>query len=276
MIHIEPAYASYFATERSVADFLAIAGRTAKEVKNRRTMQFRRHDKSFFIKRHTGVGWGEIVKNLLQFKLPVLGAESEWRAIQRLQEIGIRTVTPVAFGMDDGGAANRSSFLITEDLGETISLEALTSGWRVKPPSLAFRRALIAEIAIISRAIHRNGVNHRDFYLCHFLAQPATLATAQFHGEPAHTVYLIDLHRVQVRHQTPARWVLKDLVGLYFSSLDIGLTERDLWQFVRAYLGSDWRAQLRADARFWRVVREDAVRMYARIHGRRPDATQVS
>ncbi len=34
----------------------------------------------FFVKIHRGIGWGEIFKNLLTAKLPVLGAGQEWRA----------------------------------------------------------------------------------------------------------------------------------------------------------------------------------------------------
>lgn len=37
-----------------------------------------------FVKIHRGVGWKEILKNLLSLRLPVLGAGNEWRAIARL------------------------------------------------------------------------------------------------------------------------------------------------------------------------------------------------
>jgi hypothetical protein len=43
---------------------------------------------------------------------------------------------------------------------------------------------------------------------------------------------LIDLHRAQLRKKTPRRWVVKDVAGLYFSVMDIGLTQRDLFRFV--------------------------------------------
>ena len=39
-------------------------------------------------------------------------------------------------------------------------------------------------------------------------------------------LYLIDLHRMQLRRKTPSRWIVKDIAGLYYSSMDIGLTKR--------------------------------------------------
>ncbi|MST95429.1 MAG: hypothetical protein EXS33_09230 [Pedosphaera sp.] len=40
-------------------------------------------------------------------------------------------------------------------------------------------------------------------------------------------LFVIDLHRAQLRDRVPARWLVKDLGGLLFSALDCGLTRRD-------------------------------------------------
>ncbi|USE76561.1 lipopolysaccharide core heptose(I) kinase RfaP, partial [Escherichia coli] len=32
-------------------------------------------------------------------------------------------------------------------------------------------------------------------------------------------------------------WRDKDLIGLYFSSMNIGLTQRDIWRFMKVYFG---------------------------------------
>jgi hypothetical protein len=74
--------------------------------------------------------------------------------------------------------------------------------------------------------MHGGGVNHRDFYICHFLLHLPVDA-----GAPR--LSLIDLHRAQVREQTPRRWRDKDLAALYFSALDIGLTRRDGLRFLQ-------------------------------------------
>jgi hypothetical protein len=66
-------------------------------------------------------------------------------------------------------------------------------------------------------------------------------------------LFLIDLHRMQLRRQTPMRWKVKDIAGLYFSSMDIGLTQRDLLRFMVAYRGKSLRDTLKEDA-FWNAV----------------------
>ena len=85
--------------------------------------------------------------------------------------------------------------------------------------------------------MHRGGVNHRDFYLCHFLLH-LPLDT------PTPRLSLIDLHRAQVRKQVPQRWRDKDLAALYFSALDIGLTRRDRLRFLRTYFDRPLRTLL--------------------------------
>ena len=52
-------------------------GTLVREVKSRRTLRMVIGGRSFFLKHHMGVGWREIVKNLVQFKLPILGAANE-------------------------------------------------------------------------------------------------------------------------------------------------------------------------------------------------------
>ncbi|WP_284729451.1 lipopolysaccharide kinase InaA family protein, partial [Escherichia coli] len=39
----------------------------------------------------------------------------------------------------------------------------------------------------------------------------------------------------------PRRWRDKDLIGLYFSSMNIGLTQRDIWRFMKVYFGMPLR-----------------------------------
>ena len=50
----------------------------------RQTLRFRHGDRSYFLKLHGGVGWKEVFKNLLQLRLPVLGAVNEYRAVAAL------------------------------------------------------------------------------------------------------------------------------------------------------------------------------------------------
>lgn len=88
--------------------------------------------------------------------------------------------------------------------------------------------------------MHGAGVNHRDCYLCHFLLDLPLLEDNQ-----QIKLSVIDLHRAQTRDKVPTRWRDKDLIGLYFSSINIGLTQRDIWRFLRAYFKKPIKAILR-------------------------------
>ena len=147
----------------------SIEGTVYREVKSRRTLKFLLNGESYFLKLHFGIGWIEIFKDLLQFRLPVMSAENEWDAINRLHDLGIDTMTVSAYGKKGINPATIKSFLVTEDLDNTVSLEEFCSKWIMEKPAFAIKIELIKKIAGISREMHINGVCHRDFYICHFL-----------------------------------------------------------------------------------------------------------
>ncbi|WP_417797306.1 lipopolysaccharide core heptose(I) kinase RfaP, partial [Stutzerimonas nitrititolerans] len=213
----------------------------------------------YFVKIHRGIGWAEIAKNLLTAKAPVLGAGQEWRAIQRLHEVGVPTMTAVAYGERGANPASQHSFIITEELAPTVSLEDFTANWLEQPPAPALKRALIAEVARMAGTMHRAGVNHRDFYICHFLLHTDKPVTAS-----DFRLSLIDLHRAQVRTTTPSRWRNKDLAGLYFSAIEIGLTRGDKLRFLREYFQRPLREILRDEATLLSWLEGKAERLYRR------------
>lgn len=236
-----------------------LQGRVYRALEGRRTLRTEVNGQGFFVKIHRGIGWGEIFKNLLTAKAPVLGAGQEWLAIQRLHEIGVPTMTAVAYGERGANPAAQHSFIITEELAPTISLEDYTANWLEQPPQPALKRALIAEVARMAGDMHRAGVNHRDFYICHFLLHTDKPVTAS-----DFRLSLIDLHRAQVRSDTPARWRNKDLAGLYFSALDIGLTRRDKLRFLRGYFKAPLRDVLASQASLLNWLERRADKLYDR------------
>lgn len=237
----------------------ALQGEVFRELDGRRTLRTTVAGRDYFVKIHRGVGWREIFKNLLSLRLPVLGAHNEWQAIQRLTALGVPTMHAVAYGRRGRNPAREHSFIVTEALAPTISLEDFCRPWRDTAPPPALKRALIARVADMARRMHGGGVNHRDFYLCHFLLHTDALAAHQ-----APHLSLIDLHRAQCRPRTPRRWRDKDLAGLYFSALDIGLTRRDLLRFLRGYFDTPLRHTLRQEAPLLRKLSREAARLMAR------------
>ena len=236
-----------------------LQGQVYRELEGRRTLRTEVDGRGYFVKIHRGIGWGEIAKNLLTAKAPVLGAGQEWRAIKRLQEVGVPTMTAVAYGEQGVNPATQHSFIITEELAPTISLEDYSLNWHEQPPSPRLKRALIAEVAQMAGTMHRAGVNHRDFYICHFLLHTDKAVSAE-----DFRLSLIDLHRAQVRSATPQRWRNKDLAGLYFSTHDIGLTRRDLLRFLKRYFQSSLREILRDEAPLLKWLEARAEKLYQR------------
>ena len=236
-----------------------LQGQVYRELEGRRTLRTEVAGRGYFVKIHRGIGWGEIAKNLLTVKLPVLGAAQEWQALERLHAVGVPTMTAVAFGARGSNPAQQHSFIITEELAPTVSLEDFSLDWRRQPPAPALKRALIAEVARMTGTMHRAGVNHRDCYICHFLLhtdRPVTPGDLR--------LSLIDLHRAQTRPRISRRWRDKDLAALYFSALDIGLTRRDELRFLRGYFQQPLRQLLRDEAALLAWLQAKAAKLYAR------------
>lgn len=240
-----------------------LQGEVFRELEARRTLRFETSGKSYFVKIHRGVGWWEIMENLLRLRLPVLGASNEWRAIERLESLGVDTMTAVAYGQRGCNPARQKSFIVTEDLVGTISLEDFCRDWPERPPAFRLKQALIEKLAWVSRQLHENGINHRDYYICHFLLD---ISAGQENLDAGNLkVSLIDLHRAQLRRSTPQRWLEKDLAALYFSAMDIGLTQRDVLRFIRHYCGGSLREALSQRKSLWLSLQRKADKLYDRM-----------
>jgi hypothetical protein len=274
VIWFDPEFSKQVPSGVDSFDFIMqLDGEIFRDIDNRRTLRFSFNGKRYFLKAHYGVGWKEILKNLVQFRLPVLGARNEWLAIQRLQTLDIDTMTLSGYGERGRNPATRQSFIVTEALENTISLEDFCGNWEKEPPTtqsaLKLKRRLIEKIAGISRRLHENGINHRDYYLCHFLLDGSSDSL----NKPMMSLRLslIDLHRVQLRKRTPRRWIIKDVGGLYFSSMRIGLTRRDVYRFMVEYSGKTLRDTLREDGKFWSRCRLRACSLYHSFYHELPD-----
>jgi heptose I phosphotransferase len=230
----------------------------------RKTLRFTREGHSYFLKLHLGIGWPEIIKNLLQLRLPVLGAENEYRAVNALHGLGVDTMAVAGYARHGLNPARIESLIITDDLVGTVSLEDYCADWGSTPPPYRDKQRLIIKLADSARKMHGGGINHRDFYICHFHLAPESLQEQHIR------CHLIDLHRAQIRAQVPRRWRLKDLAGLYFSAMDCGLTRKDLLRFIRHYGAGDLRAELVANADVWRQVEVLAAKLYRKDHGKEP------
>ncbi len=254
------AWARHIAAQAQPADIY-------RDREGRKTLRFEYGGKPWFLKLHTGIGWPEVIKNLLQLRLPVVSARNEYRAVLALRRAGVHTLDIAAYARQGINPAAVCSMIVTAELTATVSLEHYCAHWSAQAPTPVIRMRLIRALAESARRMHELGINHRDFYLCHFHLDESSLQ------EPQPRCYLIDLHRAQIREHTPRRWRVKDLAGLYFSAMDCGLTRRDLLRFIRHYGAG--RPRQASDKRLWRQVERQATRLYRKAHGREPPAVRA-
>lgn len=251
---------------------LECPGTVHRHVKHRRTVETEIGGRRYFIKTHRGCGWREVLKDWFQFRPPIISARTERDALERARQLGVRTVTVAGWGERGPAPAGVESFLITDALEDMVDLEVLTRDWGglTGRRRVLLKRLLLAEIARIARALHEGGLNHRDFYLGHFLVRNRAWTDWE-PGQPVE-VFLIDLHRVQMRARLPRRWRVKDLGGLLYSAFDSGLTRNDLLRFITLYRGRPWRESIVADRALWRQVWRNARRLFVVWRKRQPPA----
>ena len=253
MLEIDADFQKKLGSKKAFNYFMGLKGELYRDMNGRKTLRFYIDDAGFFIKQHFGIGWKEVFKNLSQLKLPVIGAKTEYDAIRYLHTLSIDTMDIVGFSQKGNNPATLKSFLITKELDNTTSLEDYCANWPEQVPSFREKQLLLRKVATIVKKMHENGMNHRDLYICHFL-----LRKKNKEAEDDSRLFLIDLHKAQVREKVPERWLIKDLAALYFSAMHIGLTKRDFLRFVKIYRGQTLKSVLGKEDGFWNKIERKA------------------
>ena len=244
-----------FSSDNPISEAKNIEGEVFREYANRVTKRIKHNDQNYFLKFHGPVGWKEIIKNLILFKRPVVGAKQEYLALSLMHEMGINGPKVKYYHSKGFNPSNQSSFLVTKELKETISLEDFFLEGKQKNLSFVQKNNLLNSIANITRKLHQCGINHRDLYLCHYHLDTET----DFNQI---NLSLIDLHRAQIRNEVPERWLVKDIGGLYHSAIQFGLTERDCYRFLMIYFNCSLRDLFSKYHNFLEKARSRAFSMY--------------
>jgi len=231
-----------------------IEGIVYRQTANRVTKKFFLNDQEYFFKYHGPIGYKEVLKNILKFQLPTVSARPEWNALLKSKELGINTPKPLAIFEKGFNPANSESFIITKSIEPNISLEEVFESNIAKEISASQKKTFIQGVASICRDLHLGGMNHRDLYLCHFLVDAKL--------DPKKTIYLIDLHRTQIRRKITERWLIKDIGGLYHSAIKFGITERDCYRFLMTYFNCSLRDLFSNQQTFMDKSRRRAFSMY--------------
>lgn len=249
---------------------MSVEGKEHRAKEGRRTVSFFCEGEEYFAKVHSGIGWGEIWKNLSQLKKPVVGASNEWLAAELLKKVGVETITVLGKGLRGGSPATKDSFVLMEGLAERDMVETVLK----KEKSVRLRRLITRKIAESARRMHGAGMNHRDFYLCHFHAPVRDWS--QWSGEDDFILPVMDLHRAQLRDRVPRRWLVKDLGALFFSALECGVSRSEIFLFLKIYLGANWKVEFRQRRDFWKDVSVRGQKFYRKHCGHLPDLPWLS
>ena len=210
--------------DNGLLDFDAMMGLDrGKVVKHaiaqRKTVVFTLRDGSrAYLKRHFPTGFFAALKKLLSLS-PEPTAFDEFENIIAFHRAGLPTVAPIAAGRRRG-----ASFLVTEALDGCVRLEDYLGQTKL---AAAARAELICRVADLIQKMHAAGFNHRDLYLCHILS------------DGRGNLYIVDLHRVQLRPAVPGRWRVKDIAALNYSAPAGIISRTDRLRFLKAYLGTE-------------------------------------
>jgi heptose I phosphotransferase len=212
---------------KTFEDFMGLEGTIAKSVvKERSTQRVNLGRRTIYLKKHAFVGIRETLENLLRFRLP-RGALNEWRGILAFHAKGIPTMIPISAGRKSFlWGLKEESFLLTADLGDASRLDYFLQEQFAAPcrgEQLQRRRRILAKLADLTHKMHVSGINHRDYYLCHIFI------------DKEEELYVIDLHRVDIRKKVGRRWLVKDLAALLFSSLELPITWGERLAFYKRY-----------------------------------------
>ena len=190
---------------------------------------------AFFLKRHTTPPLREYLELLARFSWPK-SAFNEWRAIIRFHQVGLPTMVCVAAGEKRNFlGVVKQSFILTKEIKDAYRLDHYLAEWLRQPLSreqIQKKRHLIWRLAQLTRKMHTMGLNHRDYYLCHIFIR-ITQQSADF------DLFIIDLHRVDIRKKVGNHWIVKDLASLNFSSLELPIHTTDRMRFFKLYLQKD-------------------------------------
>jgi len=176
----------------------------------------RRQDgKKIFIKFYQNSGYPEKVKHLL---VPSK-ARSEWRNLNRFQELGLPCPAPIAFSESKFFGLLKESCLLLEAVPTAMPLNDYMKNTALSPDD---RERIIQGLARWIRELHRNRVFYRDLHAGNILI------TGKKQG-----LYFIDLHRAALPVNLTGRMKIKDVAQLLNS---VSFSEGEQSLFLENYL----------------------------------------
>lgn len=162
----------------------------------------------------------------------------EWQHLAWAKAEGFPVPRAVAAGQFVGPWGRLQGFLAVEELHGKLPLHEAVPLAFARLDSVTFarwKRGLVAELARLTRELHRRRVFHKDLYFCHFYIDESL--TRRVPESWVNRAVMIDLHRLARHRLTGAWWRVKDLAQFLYSSDVPGVTARDRVRFWKLYRG---------------------------------------
>ena len=182
-----------------------------------------------YLKRYRFFFISEFLKNCFLF-FRTYSATHEWRTILKFKAVNLPTMIPIAVGMRWKIPFWNESFLITQEIPQTKTLEKELKNHFSSPLDsvrLKQKRGLIEKLAALTQKMHAEGFNHQDFYLCHILVNLNNADDPIF--------FIADLHRVKKKREIKKTWKVKDLAALNYSTPKKIISRADRLRFMKNY-----------------------------------------
>jgi hypothetical protein len=200
-----------------------------------------------FLKRYDHPPISVQLRNWFDHGRRAMTAEYDVLPCMPLNQSGIGTYQPIAYGGRWNGLWEEKSFAIVREIPDAGSLETKLPACFALPQSGQNRRQrqdFIDHLADFARRFHATGFCHRDLYLCHIFRSSDN------------TLSLIDLQRAFIPKWFRGRWILKDLSQLYYSCPGDVISRTDRLRFYLRYAQKDTLAA--RDRRFIRRLKRRA------------------
>ena len=204
-----------------------------QKISERSTIRFRLSDGEnealIYLKRYRYPVISSFLKNCLTFSRTYT-AIHEWRNILKFKDHNLPTMTPIAVGMRYRIPFLSESFLLTQAIPQTKTMERILEEYFIPPLDkvrLKQKRNLIDKLASLTRRMHKNGFKHQDFYLCHILVN--------LNNPDKPLLYICDLHRVRKKKKDKRQSKIKDLAALNYSAPGKFISRTDRLRFLRKY-----------------------------------------
>ena len=190
----------------------------------RQRIAFQAGERTFYLKRYICPPIRIQVKNWISHGKRRLTSEYDCQPSFELEKIAIATPVISAFGGQWNGLFEKRSFVITEQVPNSLSLEKqLPCYFRSEKKDRNLKNAFINKIAVIASRFHKAGFRHRDFYLAHIFCSDLEKIT------------LIDLHRTFKPKLCAERFRVKDIAQLNYSSCASCISQSDRMRFYKLY-----------------------------------------